>query len=127
MASRTVYGKIIKISEKRVHFTQLSNATFRLHIASDISDADIRIGLPMGTTQRFSGRFDYTILLADHPSAGVMYERQLHVGKATDHEGQEVAHLKEDVHFMETRKVGIELFLGDLTVFLCASIPELQR
>lgn len=127
MANRTVYGRIIKISEKDVHFTQLSNASFRLHIASDISDADIRIGLPMGASERFDGRFNYTMLLTARPSTGIMYERQLHVGKDTDHEGREVAHLKEGVRFMETWKVGIELFLDELTSFLCANIPELQR
>ncbi|MBI4155930.1 MAG: hypothetical protein HY507_01720 [Candidatus Zambryskibacteria bacterium] len=102
----------------------LPNATFRLHIASTISGADIFLGnFPRAVT--LHNKTTVTVHLESYPSAGLIYERELYVSNERDRKGHKVLHLKEGGRFLEISAAADGTFVYMLADFLGQKIPEL--
>jgi hypothetical protein len=120
--AQTRYGLIeTKILQGRGEV--IFSTTFRLHLGHGVTEDDIFFPL---TSAGESGRTITindvrTMIRADaRTSAGMIYERELHVSKAKGWKGEDVLHLKEGSRFTE---VGLgETFPQILMNFLQAKV-----
>lgn len=120
--ANTMFG-IIELGKVSDH-KSLPNSTFRLHIGSGTSEADIFHGcFPKEVV--LGNYTTVTIHFGPYPSAGLIYERELHVSKAKNRNGHDVLILKEGSRFLETPYN--ETFLYMLGLFLSQSIAELAE
>ncbi len=104
----------------------LPDSTFRLHLGGS---AHVEDAFPDGfRTPRelvLTNNTAVTVHLALYPSAGLIYERELHISKAKDCKGSDVLHLKEGTRFLET-PCG-KTFVYMLGKFLGQKIPGLAE
>ena len=101
MATKTLYG-IVSIKGDDESYGSLSNSTFRLHVAGCVDDVQDAYRHLLGAFGWVDMRSDDVVIkLEDYPSAGLIYERELHVCKTSDRKKQDVLHLKEGTRFLE--------------------------
>ena len=128
MANQTLFG-IVELGEG-TNRKRLSNATFRLHLGRGVSKSGLHLTPP--NSQGFvvvpmlgGSHAQLTIHIGDGPSAGLIYERELHLSDERHHWGHRVLHLKEGARFLET--IADDTFPTWLGEFLAEKIPELNQ
>lgn len=131
MAKNTLYGVVELVSEPFNNLGFLPNDTFRLHLGHGLDpvkdlcllkESDVRSKDRVFDVTSEVGSIHLRIHIGNYASAGMFYERELHVSRDKNYKDQEVLHLKEGPRFFETNAG--ETFPHWLGLFLGAKIRK---
>jgi len=124
MANKTLYGIIEVRCETKCPSETIYDKTFRLHLGAGVCEEQIGFEITSHVHTEACGGRRLTIRFSDRPSAGLIYERELHVGLEKDYKSRDALHLKEGPRFLEA-SIG-ETFPFMLGYFLKENVPELN-
>ena len=131
MAKNTLYGIVELIHRPFDNLGSLPNHTFRLHLGHGVdpvkdlyllTEIDICVRDRVFDVRSEVGNIHLRIHIGNYASAGMFYERELHVSWGKTYKDQDVLHLKEGPRFFETN--ARDTFPHLLGLFLGSKIPK---
>ncbi len=131
MAKNTLYGIVELVQEPYGNLRSLPNDTFRLHLGHGVDpvkdlcllkETNIRVKDRVFDVASEVGKVHLRVHIGNYASAGMFYERELHVSWDKNYKDQDVLHLKEGPRFFETHAG--DTFPHWLGLFLETKIPR---